>query len=145
MRVAYEHLHLTAAQARSLPTETATMRAEIAQLRGAADDRPEMNLPLDDTLQQLSAAESELAMLQSELKSLHGVAIPRKRKQLEQLEKEVVAREREKEGLQRFANEAVRARRGAREAGKADREIAGQWYKSSYELLSALLWEEPAR
>ncbi|KAI5846825.1 hypothetical protein BZA05DRAFT_475842 [Tricharina praecox] len=142
---AYERLLNTAKQARSLPAETATMRAEIATLRGAADDRPEMNLPLDDTLQYVGAAESELAMLQSELKSLLGVAIPRRQKQVEQLEKEIVTREREKEGLERFANEAVRARQGAREAGKADREIAGQWYKSSYEVLSALLGEEPER
>jgi chromosome segregation ATPase len=117
------------------------MQTAIARLKGTRDERAEMNLPLTDTLAHISAAEDELRLLETELGSLQAT-LPRKERQLNNLEKEIKVHETKKEELEQFASEAVRAREGARAAGKADRETTGQWYKSSYEVLSAMLDEK---
>lgn len=106
------------------------MNAAISAHESGRDPRPELNLPLSDTLEHISAAESELRMLQTELENLQA-GEPRKKRNLEGLEREIAEREREREGLERFASEAVRAREGARREGKAERENTGQWWVST--------------
>ncbi|KAF8534220.1 hypothetical protein BDD12DRAFT_896642 [Trichophaea hybrida] len=135
---AYEQLTRDISKVRTLPEETEAMKNQIETLLNANDTRRGMNLPLSDTLEHIGAAESELRMLETELENLE-TKLPRKKRHLENLDRVISEHERNKEGLEKFASEAVRAREGARAAGKADRENTGQWYKSSYEILTALL------
>ncbi|KAA8901589.1 hypothetical protein FN846DRAFT_957076 [Sphaerosporella brunnea] len=138
---AYERLQKDVHKAEALPAETERMQAAIEAHRSSRHELAEMNLPLEDTLTRVAAAEDEFGLLETELESL-AATLPRKKRQLENLEKEITEYEANKEGLESVASEAVRAREGARAAGKADMENAGQWYKSSYELLSAMLDEK---
>jgi hypothetical protein len=90
----------------------------------------DQNLPLSDTLALVSSEEAELARLERELAEL-GMALPKKKIRLEALEKEIKPMEMDKEGLERFASEAIRMRDSARAEGKADRENMGRWYGDS--------------
>ena len=86
-----------------------------------------MHLPLADTRARVDAAASELHLLQTQLRALADDALPRKRALAARLDHAVAAHERDRDGLERFASEAVRAREGARAAGMDDRENTGQW------------------
>jgi hypothetical protein len=87
----------------------------------------ELHLPLSDTLALVSSGEAELARLEKELATI-DVALPKKNARLKFLENEIKTMEMDKEGLERFASEAVRMRDSARAEGKADRENMGRWY-----------------
>jgi DNA repair exonuclease SbcCD ATPase subunit len=115
-------------RASSLPAETDRMEAEIAALQTEHESTTsELQLPLADTVSLLSAREAELARLEREMAEAE-TALPRKQRQLEALNKEISPMEMDKEGLEKFASEAVRMRESARAQGKADRENMGRWY-----------------
>lgn len=91
-----------------------------------------MHLPLADTRARVEAAASELHLLQTQLRALTDDALPRKRALTARLDRAIAAHERDRDGLERFASEAVRAREGARAAGMDDRENTGQWSVAHY-------------
>ncbi|PUU76816.1 hypothetical protein B9Z19DRAFT_1087515 [Tuber borchii] len=131
-------------EATTLPPQTAEMEVEIANLEKeqnpitspSSSSLPK--LPLSDTLTLLSAGEAELARLQKELAEA-DLALPKKRARLEALESEIGPMEMDKEGLERFASEAVRMRDSARAEGRVDRESMGRWYKAVFEGLEGVL------
>lgn len=125
--------------ARTLPGEAVVLEARIEELRREQESMTgEFHLPLEDTLGLVAEREAELARLERELEEV-GRELPRKRRALEVLDKEISPMEMDKEGLEKFANEAVKMRDSARAEGKADRETMGRWYKSVFEGLEALL------
>lgn len=131
-------------KATTLPPQTAEMEVEIANLEKeqnpitspSSSSLPK--LPLSDTLTLLSTGEAELARLQKELAEA-DLALPKKRARLEALESEIGPMEMDKEGLERFASEAVRMRDSARAEGRVDRESMGRWYKAVFEGLEGVL------
>ncbi|CUS08815.1 unnamed protein product [Tuber aestivum] len=130
-------------KATTLPSQTAEMEVEIANLEMEQNSATSPSsslprLPLSDTLTLLSANEAELARLQKELAEA-DLALPKKRARLEALESEIGPMEMDKEGLEKFASEAVRMRDSARAEGKVDRESMGRWYKAVFDGLEGVL------
>jgi len=131
-------------KATTLPSQNAEMEVEIANLEReqnsatSPSSSPLPKLPLSDTLALLSAGEAELARLQKELAEA-DLALPKKLARLEALESEIGPMEMDKEGLEKFASEAVRMRDSARAEGRVDRENMGRWYKAVFEGLEGVL------
>lgn len=123
--VDYEQLTAEIEEARKLPGQIADTEAQITKLKeeGLGSD---FNLPLCDTLAQAELREAELADLELQLEEINRV-LPDRQQRLHCLNDEISPMESNKEGLERFAHEAVKMRDSARAAGKADRENAGQW------------------
>lgn len=136
---AYEEFTSGVTKLRTLPLQTKEMQEMISEFyRSASDGRPEMNLPLLDTLNCIDSIESESKALEHELHNAESLMVG-KNHRLENLNRDISINQRNKEGMEDIANEAVRRREGVRAAGKADRENIGQWYKSSHEILSKML------
>lgn len=115
-------------KATSLPASTELMEEEIVVMEKEHEgSSSELHLPLSDTLALVSSSEAELARLEKELATVNA-ALPKKMARLKLLEDEIKPMEMDKEGLERFASEAVRMRDSARAEGKADRENMGRWY-----------------
>ncbi|RPB01462.1 hypothetical protein L873DRAFT_1803678 [Choiromyces venosus 120613-1] len=130
-------------QATTLPQQTEEMEVEIAALENEQNpyttcENGMPKLPLSDTLTLISAHEAELARLQKELAEAE-LALPKKRARLQALEGEIGPLEMDKEGLEKFASEAVRMRDFARVEGKVERESMGRWYKAVCEGLEGVL------
>ncbi|KAG0128488.1 hypothetical protein HOY82DRAFT_580062 [Tuber indicum] len=130
-------------KATTLPSQTTEVEAEIAKLEREQNSPTSPSsslpkLPLSDTLTLLSADEAELSRLQKELAEA-DLALTKKRARLESLESEIGPMEMDKEGLEKFASEAVRMRDSARAEGKVDRESMGRWYKAVFDGLEGVL------
>ncbi|TGZ77981.1 hypothetical protein EX30DRAFT_398074 [Ascodesmis nigricans] len=112
--------------ASSLPGETEKLELENAKLADEEQYGSDYALPLDDTQRLYMDIESELLTLEKRLEELI-TQLPKKQEELEQLTKEIRVNEASKAGLEKFAEDAVKLREGAKAAGKVERENAGQW------------------
>lgn len=143
-KLATEHVLIAqyTSEARTLPAETAAYEARVGELQREQESMVgEMQMPLDETLRVLGEREAELAGLERGLEEA-GREVGRKRRVLEGLGREIAPLEVDREGLERFASEAVRMRGEERAEGRADRETMGRWYKAVFEGLEALLPKE---
>ncbi|RPB09461.1 hypothetical protein P167DRAFT_510818 [Morchella conica CCBAS932] len=128
----YSQLSGWSTAAATLPGETLALEARIDELEKGRQ------MPLDETVALLGEREAELARLEKELDAVER-ELPKRKKVLAELEGEIEPLELDKEGLERFASEAVRMRDSARAEGKAERESMGRWYRSVVEGLEALV------
>lgn len=128
----YSQLSVWSAAAAALPAETAALEARVEALEGARQ------MPLEEAVALLGEREAEAARLLGELEAVER-ELPRRRRVLVGLEGEIGPLEMDKEGLERFASEAVRMRDSARAEGRVERETMGRWYRSVVEGLEALV------
>ncbi|KAL7269259.1 hypothetical protein RUND412_008083 [Rhizina undulata] len=134
------HTHLT-----TLPQKISDLTATIAALQHLQpSSEPDLNLPLPETHSLLSSQELELSRLEREFEE-EQARLPGLNRRLEALGKEIRPMEMDKEGMEKFACEAVRMRDNARAEGRLESENVGRWYKSAYEALSTLTNDEPGR
>lgn len=131
---AYAGMQVHAELARRLPGETEVLEGLIA----AAGEGGGM--ALRETVEAVERGEEELRALEREVEEV-GREAGRRRKEKEKVEREVLALEGVKVGVERFVGEAVRMRDEARAGGDTEREAMGRWYKSVFEALEALLPE----
>lgn len=131
----------------SLPPTIAQLEEEVASLmhlNPANSTSPHMNLPLGETLSQLTSVEAELLRYQRRIDNANR-SIPSKQRKLEALDRELKPLEQNKQGVVAFAEEAVKKRDEDRQSGLADRENSGRWYRSAQEALIALVGVEDDR
>jgi len=129
---------------KSLPPTIAQLEEEVASLmhlNSGTSSSPHMNLPLGETLSQLTAVEAELLQYQRRIDNANR-SIPSKQRKLEALDRELKPLEQNKQGVVAFAEEAVKKRDEDRQRGLADRENSGRWYRSAQEALIALVGDE---
>lgn len=120
----------TLEQAEALPTQTAHIHTTILQESSTIDYGSAMTLPLSDTIHHFEDVGAQLSILKQQLDTMKN-KVPQRKLYLQTLGDQISVSTANKEGLQRFASEAVRVRQGARAAGKADRENMGQWCELS--------------
>ena len=139
----YETVGLQTTLLDRLPGDIEGLNAKIESLRRQNQElvgSGEGLLPLDQTLALTSKKERELEMLEHKLKSLRQ-QVPGQAKDLDQLQKELKALEKDKEMAVRGAKEAVKTRQDGGESGDA-LEMKGRWLKGSEDALRRLLGVE---
>ncbi|KAI5777392.1 hypothetical protein EDC01DRAFT_597238, partial [Geopyxis carbonaria] len=124
----YKQFMNTLEQAEILPSKTADVQIEMDSLTRFGSP---MTLPLSDTIDHFEDVGARILILKRQIDTFVST-VPERSAYLRNLNNEISVRAANKEGLQRFASEAVRMRQGARAAGKADRENTGQWCESIY-------------
>ncbi len=142
----YEALHAQREELQTLPAQVDALEREVEGLRESeeAEGRhaerigsrePHLNLPLDQTLEILSAREDENAALDAEIESLQG-QIPQRSSELEKLERDLKPLEAQKLD----AVTAARDARKRREDGVMDDlEARGRWLSACERGLGAWL------
>ncbi|KAN0068518.1 hypothetical protein V8E54_013242 [Elaphomyces granulatus] len=133
--VGYKDVSLQTAQLSTLPDSIANFESRIAAMRASqattADASDPSNtsssqkLPLPATLSLLTEREAELAALDRQLTTVQAT-LPRKKREAEVMERELVILERRKEETQAQLQEAKRKKREGESDGL---EEMGRWYR----------------
>lgn len=122
----YDEVSKKIEAAKDLPQKTRALENDVGKLEGEAPYGTDFGLPVSDTQKLHINIENELVTLERRMEGLIAL-LPKHQEELQQLQHEISVNEESKEGLEKFASDAVRKREGARAAGKADRENTGQW------------------
>jgi len=139
----HEQVQLQKVQLIELPEHIASLEATIEKLKTLhpspkTSENPNLNLSLRDTISKLEERESELASLDSTISILQSL-IPRKARELERLEDEILPLQNQK----KFAvTQAKEARKRREEGGVDELEQKGRWYKASHIALVNVLGVE---
>ena len=138
----YEQVQLETVSLRELPGKVSQLEAGIAELRQAqehdADARPELNMPLAKTAALVDAQKSKLSDLDRQLEQLSN-QVPRKRKELERLQAELVPLEAKRQNSTAAAREARRRKEAALGGVEDDLEERGRWWRASETVLKQML------
>ena len=115
----------------ALPTEISTLESTLEILRAqqaTPTTTPSLSLPLPATLDRLASCQSELDLLNNQLRTLQN-ALPRKTRELERLENELKPLEMQKAGTVAAAKEAMRRKQEGERGVGDDLELKGRWYR----------------
>ncbi|KAK4232309.1 kinetochore protein Sos7 [Podospora fimiseda] len=136
----YERIQADTAQLQpdQLPNDIATLEKAIESLRSKQKDS-DGKLPLGETLRLVSERRREVADLDRQLAQL-GPAAPRKRKEAERLQQEVVGLDNKRANSTAAAREAKRRKENSVEGGGADElEAQGRWFRGADAILRSVL------
>ncbi|KXH48252.1 hypothetical protein CNYM01_13415 [Colletotrichum nymphaeae SA-01] len=135
----YENVSLDTTKLRELPDKITELEEQVAELKEsqAPGQSPMMNLPLARTLELVDEKKRQQQQLDRELEQLQA-RVPRKRKELERLQAELMPLEAKRQNSTAAAKEA--RRRKDRAGGDADDlEERGRWLRASEAVLKQML------
>lgn len=136
----YEGVQLRTQSLASLPAEIEGLEASIEALRREQmppSTKPELTLPLPDTVRLLEQREADLAALNAQLSQLQS-SLPSRTRELEKLERELKPLETQKHGTVTAAKEARRRREDGGGIGD-ELEERGRWLRASGQALNNML------
>ncbi|KAH8648534.1 hypothetical protein BX600DRAFT_517913 [Xylariales sp. PMI_506] len=130
----HEAATLEAAKLEALPAKIAGLEEAVERLRAAQEGSrhpdPEMNLPLSRTLDAVAARKRKRDELARQLEQLQGQA-PRKKKELDRLQAELVPLEAKRQNSSAAAREARRRKEAALGGAEDDLEERGRWFRAA--------------
>lgn len=141
----HKAVQLQTTQLTELPLSITELERTIAELRASSAHASQsaesgeipssQTLPLHDTLQLLAEREAELAGLHRQLSSI-APALPRKAREAEAVERELILLEKKRNEVVAQAKEAQRRKR---EGANDGLEETGRWYKGVEQGLRSLI------
>ncbi|KUI73023.1 Kinetochore protein Sos7 [Cytospora mali] len=137
----YENVQTQTATLRELPERIAGLEERIAELRGQLKrpgDNPSLNMPLAKTLEQVAERKRQRHELDRQLEQLRS-QVPRKRKEAERLQAELLPLEVKRQNSLAAAKEARRRKEQALGGVEDDLEERGRWLRASEMALKQML------
>ncbi|KUI61999.1 Kinetochore protein Sos7 [Cytospora mali] len=137
----YENVQTQTATLRELPERIAGLEERIAELRGQLKrpgDNPSLNMPLAKTLELVAERKRQRHELDRQLEQLRS-QVPRKRKEAERLQAELLPLEVKRQNSLAAAKEARRRREQALGGVEDDLEERGRWLRASEVALKQML------
>jgi chromosome segregation ATPase len=136
----YERVQLETTQLRELPDRINQLEGQIAVLKEAQSpgQDPTMNLPLTRTLELVEERQRHTQELDRQIEQLQS-QVPRKRKDMERLQAELVPLDAKRQNSVAAAKEARRRKEAALGGVEDDLEERGRWYRASETVLKQML------
>jgi chromosome segregation ATPase len=141
----YENVQLETCRLRELPQKIQELEQRIEELKaeqesatGGLGADPTQNLPLAKTRELIAARKHEQQQLARELEALRAKA-PRKRKEAERLQAELLPLETKRQNSMAAAREARRRKEAALGGAADDLEQRARWWRASEGLLKQAL------
>ncbi|CAM1501703.1 Fc.00g036870.m01.CDS01 [Cosmosporella sp. VM-42] len=138
----YESVQLETTKLRELPTKIQELEDQIEQLKAeqetAPGSDPNLNLPLAKTLDLVTKRKREQQELARELESLQS-KVPRKRKEAERIQAELLPLETKRQNSTTAAKEARRRKDAALGGVADDLEERARWWRASEGVLTQVL------
>lgn len=138
----YEHIQLETAKLRDLPSKIEELETRIEELRATQEinpgSDPNQKLPLAKTLDLVTKRKREQQELARELESLQA-KVPRKAKEAERLQAELLPLEAKRQTSTTAAREARRRKEAALGGAADDLEERARWWRASESVLKQVL------
>ncbi|KAL7817240.1 hypothetical protein V8C26DRAFT_398404 [Trichoderma gracile] len=137
----YENIQLETARLEELPAKIAELEKRIKELKSqqeSSESDPNLRLPLTKTLGLVSKRKAEQQELARELEALRA-KVPRKRKEAERLQAELVPLEAKRQSSTTAAREARRRKEAALGGVADDLEQRARWWRASEGMLKQVL------
>ncbi|KAH9436749.1 hypothetical protein MCOR02_000417 [Pyricularia oryzae] len=138
-----EKIELERVQLAEMPGRIGGLEEAVAELRSRSNELAEggssdMRLPLAKTVALVEQRAAEVRELDRRLETLKAAA-PRKRKEMERLQAELVPLEAKRQNSTAAAKEAKRRKEAALGGAEDDLEERGRWWRASEALLKSML------
>ncbi|KAH0494841.1 hypothetical protein TgHK011_008426 [Trichoderma gracile] len=141
----YENIQLETARLEELPAKIAELEKRIKELKSqqeSSESDPNLRLPLTKTLGLVSKRKAEQQELARELEALRA-KVPRKRKEAERLQAELLPLEAKRQSSTTAAREARRRKEAALGGVADDLEQRARWWRASESMLKQVLDIKP--
>ncbi|KAL7812854.1 hypothetical protein V8C44DRAFT_328187 [Trichoderma aethiopicum] len=137
----YENIQLETARLEELPAKIAELERRIKELKSQQESSeldPNLRLPLTKTLGLVSKRKAEQQELARELEALQA-KVPRKRKEAERLQAELLPLEAKRQSSTTAAREARRRKEDALGGVADDLEQRARWWRANESMLKQVL------
>ncbi|KAK8109383.1 hypothetical protein PG999_007520 [Apiospora kogelbergensis] len=130
----YQTVQLDTAKLEELPAQIAGLEEKVQELReehaGRLHENPDMNLPLQKTVDLVEARKRRRDELERTLEQLQN-QVPRKKKELDRLQAELQPLEAKRTNSTAAARESQRRKEGAVGGVEDDLEERGRWFRAA--------------
>ncbi|KAL6889228.1 hypothetical protein HDV57DRAFT_486380 [Trichoderma longibrachiatum] len=137
----YENIQLETARLEELPAKISELERRIKELKSqqeSSESDPNLRLPLTKTLGLVSKRKAEQQELARELEALQA-KVPRKRKEAERLQAELLPLEAKRQSSTTAAREARRRKEDALGGVADDLEQRARWWRANESMLKQVL------